>query len=293
MCGLSEVGLGLVLMQGIAPNTVMLTNVKKVILTARTKYQEVQIAEFQDFGRGLVLDGYIQSTEADEHIYHESLVQPAMTTHTNPRKALIIGGGEGATLRETLKHSTVEEAVMVDIDGELVDFAKKYLDFMHKGAFDDPRSKVVIEDGLKYVEEAPKRYFDVVINDLTDPYGPEVGRKLYSTDYYVKVKEAMSDDGILVTQAGNSFFFPTTYRDAVNSLKSVFSIVREYWVWIPSFGYACNYLIASDVHDPLELSAEQVDEILRLRGVVNKYYDGLQHVAMMRSKVIVGRDFTR
>lgn len=285
---MSEVRLGVVLVQGMARSTVMLTSVKRVVLTARTKYQEVQIVEFHDFGRGLVLDGYIQSTEVDEHVYHESLVQPAMTTHPNPRKVLIVGGGEGATLREVLKHNTVEEAVMVDIDGELVEFSKKYLDFMHKGSFSDPRSRVVIEDGFEYIEEAPKHYFDVVINDLTDPYGPEVGRRLYSAEYYAKVKKTMKSDGVLVTQAGSSFFFPESYRDVVESLKSVFRVVREYWVWIPSFGYACNYLIASDVHDPLQVSAERVDETLRSRGVVNKYYDGLQHTAMMRGKVLVG-----
>lgn len=285
---MSEARLGIVLMQGVARSTVMLTSVKRVLLTARTKYQEVQIVEFHDFGRGLVLDGYIQSTEVDEHVYHESLVQPAMTTHPNPKKVLIVGGGEGATLREVLKHNTVEEAVMVDIDGELVEFSKKYLDFMHRGSFSDPRSRVIIKDGLEYIEEAPKQYFDLVINDLTDPYGPEVGRKLYSVEYYAKVKKTMKSGGVLATQAGNSFFFPESYRNVVESLRSVFRIVREYWVWIPSFGYACNYLIASDVHDPLQASAERVDETLRSRGVVNKYYDGLQHAAIMRSKVLVG-----
>lgn len=285
---MSEVKLGIALLQGVAPNMVMVASVSKVILTARTKYQEVQIVELQDFGRGLVLDGYIQSTEADEYIYHESLVQPAMTTHPDPRRTLIIGGGEGATLREVLKHRTVEEVVMVDIDGELVDFARKYLYFMHRGSFNDPRAKVIIEDGLKYVREAPSNQFDVVINDLTDPYGPEIGRKLYSVEFYSELKKLMKADGILATQAGNSFFFPEVYSEVVGSLREVFRVVREYWTWVPSFGYACNYLIASDAHDPLQLSAESVNEVLRVRGVSNKYYDGALHVAMLRNKVVIG-----
>lgn len=285
---MSEVRLGLNIVQGIGSSTVMVMKVKNVYAATKTKYQEVQIVDLEDFGRALVLDGYVQSTEADEFLYHESLVQPAMTTHPNPARVLIIGGGEGATLREVLKHNTVVEAVMVDIDGELVELAKKYLEVMHRGSFSDPRAKVLIMDGLKYVEEAPQNYYDVVINDLTDPYGPEISRLLYSAEFYAKTKKLMKSDGILVTQAGSSFFFPEVYEEIVSNLKRVFKTVREYWTWIPSFGYACNYVIASDEHDPLKLSPDKIDKIIESRGVANKYYDGRQHHAMFTNKVIVG-----
>lgn len=285
---MSEVKLGLNVIQGIGNSTTMIARVKNVYVATKTKYQEVQIVDLEEFGRALVLDGYIQSTEADEFIYHESLVQPAMTIHPSPTKVLVIGGGEGATLREVLKHNTVVEAVMVDIDGELVELAKKYLEVMHRGSFNDPRAKVFIMDGLKYVEEAPQKYYDVVINDLTDPYGPEISRLLYSTEYYFKTKKLMKDDGVLVTQAGNSFFFPEVYEEIVSNLRKVFKIVREYWSWIPSFGYACNYVIASDVHDPLKLTPDEINKILEGRGVMNKYYDGRQHQAMFMNKVIIG-----
>ncbi|MEM0026046.1 MAG: polyamine aminopropyltransferase [Zestosphaera sp.] len=285
---MSEVGLGLNVIQGVGNSTVMVMKVKNVYVAAKTRYQEVQIVDLEEFGRALVLDGYVQSTEADEFLYHESLVQPAMTTHPNPARVLVIGGGEGATLREVLKHNTVVEAVMVDIDGELVEFAKKYLEVMHRGSFSDPRAKVLIMDGLKYVEEAPRNYYDVVISDLTDPYGPEISRKLYSVEFYAKTKKLLRDGGVLVTQAGNSFFFPEVYEEIVSNLKNVFKIVREYWTWIPSFGYACNYVIASDEHDPLKLGPEDVDKTLKSRGVVNKYYDGRQHSAMFASRVVIG-----
>jgi spermidine synthase len=288
----SEVRLGLNIVQGVGGSTVMVMKVSNVYVSTRTKYQEVQIVDLEGFGRALVLDGYVQSTEVDEFLYHESLVQPAMTTHPNPARVLIIGGGEGATLREVLKHGTVVEAVMVDIDGELVEYAKKYLGVMHRGSFNDPRAKVLIMDGLKYVEEAPRNYYDVVVSDLTDPYGPEISRLLYSAEFYSKVKKLMRGDGILVTQAGNSFFFPKVYEGIVSNLKEVFKIVREYWTWIPSFGYACNYVIASDKHDPLLLTPEDVERVLRSRGVVNKYYDGNQHYAMFRNKVLTRREGT-
>lgn len=286
---MSEVRLGLNVIQGVGNSTVMVMKVKNVYAATKTEYQEVQIVDLEEFGKALVLDGYVQSTEADEFLYHESLVQPAMTTHPNPTKVLVIGGGEGATIREVLKHSTVVEAVMVDIDGELVELAKKYLEVMHRGSFSDPRVKVLIMDGLKYVEEAPQNHYDVVISDLTDPYGPEISKMLYSTEFYAKTKKLMKNDGILVTQAGSSFFFPEVYEEIVSNLKRVFKIVREYWTWIPSFGYACNYVMASDTHDPLKLTPDEVDKILRSRDVVNKYYDGRQHQAMFLSKVVVGR----
>ncbi|MEO3993838.1 MAG: polyamine aminopropyltransferase [Desulfurococcaceae archaeon TW002] len=284
---MSEVRLGLNVIQGVGSSVFMVMKVKNVYVAARTKYQEVQIVDLEEFGRSLVLDGYVQSTEADEFLYHESLVQPAMTTHPNPARVLVIGGGEGATLREVLKHNTVVEAIMVDIDGELVEFAKKYLEVMHRGSFSDPRAKVLIMDGLKYVEEAPQNYYDVIVSDLTDPYGPEISRLLYSAEFYAKTKKLMRSDGILVTQAGSSFFFPKTYKEIVSNLRSVFKIVREYWTWIPSFGYACNYVVASDVHDPLKLTPDDIDKILKNRGVVNRYYDGKQHQVMFTNKVIV------
>ncbi|MEM2757695.1 MAG: spermidine synthase, partial [Sulfolobales archaeon] len=123
--------------------TVSLTaGLKNVLVNTKTKYQSVQIVELEEFGKALILDGLIQSSQADEFVYHESLVHPALLTHPNPKKVLIIGGGEGAALREVLKHPTVTNAVMVDIDGELVELSKRYLEEMHNGSFNDPRSKV-------------------------------------------------------------------------------------------------------------------------------------------------------
>ena len=281
---------GSVIFEGVSPNAAFMTRVKRFVLTAKTRYQEVQILELYEYGRALVLDGYIQSTENDEFIYHESLVHPVTVTHPHPRKALIVGGGEGATLREILKHSSIDEAVMVDIDGELIEFAKKYLDFMHQGSFSDPRSKLIIEDGYKYVKEiAPRKYFDVVVLDLTDPYGPEISRKLYSKEFYAMVKSVMKDDGIMVTQAGNSFFYPKTYVRVLENIRANFSIVREYWVWIPSFGYACNFITASNTLDPALLSEDEVNSRLKSRNVETKLYDGALHVSLFKGKVLLGK----
>lgn len=276
---------GPVVIEPVSRKSSLVMSLKNVLINTKTKYQNVQIVELEEFGIALILDDYIQSTEADEYIYHESLIHPALVTHPRPEKVLIIGGGEGASLREVLKHSTVSKAVMVDIDGELVELAKKYLSVMHRGSFDDPRSKVVIMDGFKYIEEVDESY-DVVVLDLTDPFGSDIARALYSKEFYMKLKNRLVHDGIIVSQCGSSFFYPNTYRYVVNNIMEVFKIVREYYIWIPSFGYACNFIIASDYYDPAALSARDVDELLKRRGVITRYYSGKVHEALMRLPVI-------
>jgi spermidine synthase len=253
--------------------------IEEVIIHKRSKYQEILVLKLRVFGKTLVLDGLIQSTERDEYIYHESLVHPAMIVHPNPQRVLILGGGEGATLREVLKHNTVKEAVMVDIDGEVIEVAKKYLSEWHQGAFDDPRARVVVMDGFKYVEEARSRgeRFDVVIMDLTDPYGSEVAAKLYTPEAVKRVKEVMNTDGILVVQAGSSTFFYEAFKKVYDAVKSTFKIVEEYGSWVPSFMYVNSFIFASDKYSMKSVSIEEVDRRLRERGVVTRFYNGLRH----------------
>jgi len=279
---------GPAIIEPVSEHSDFITRMKKLILATKTKYQEVQIVELAELGRALVLDGFIQSTEVDEHIYHETLVHPALLTHPSPERVLIIGGGEGATLREVLRHPTVKEAVMVDIDGELVEFAKKYLDFMHQGAFDDPRAKVVIADGKEYVARAESGYFDAVVIDLIDPYAGELARELYSDAFYAEIKRIMKPDGIMVTQAGNSFFYPKVYTWVLNNVKAVFPIVREYWNWVPSFGYACNFIIGSLKHDPLTLSIDAIKDAFKARGLKTRYITPEAVHALLRLPVVVG-----
>ncbi len=277
---MSEQGyVGLVLIEPTDPTSATLVKIKNVYVAKKTKYQHVVLADLEIYGRSLIIDNYIQSTENDEHLYHESLVHPAMITHPNPEKVLIIGGGEGATLREVLKYSSVKEAVMVDIDGELVEFAKKYLEVMHKGSFYDPRAKVYIMDGKKYLKEAPSKYFDVVIMDLTDPYSSEIAKDLYSEEFFREIYRVLKDDGIVVTQAGNSFFYTEVYEWVYNNIARVFPITMEYETWVPSFGYSCNFIMGSKKHDPKSLSLEEVDKRLKERRVSTRYYSGRVHMA--------------
>lgn len=269
-----------VVIQGIGRNSLMFTKIKQIHTIKKSKYQEIVIADLEDFGRSLILDGYIQSSEADEFIYHESLVHPTMILHPSPKKVLIIGGGEGATLREVLKHNTVEEVIMVDIDEDVVRLSKEYLQMMHKNAFDNPKAKILIVDGKKYIEETNEK-FDVVILDLTDPYSSHIAQELYTVKLYRKVYSILNYDGVMVTQAGSSFFFRDVYNEVKNAVKMVFPYILEYQAWIPSFGYACNFIIGSKVYDPKNLTRDEVDNILAKRNVETLFFNGSRYQAMI------------
>jgi spermidine synthase len=274
--------LGTVVVQGIGKSSLMVIKVKKLIAIKKSEFQEIIIAECEDFGKALILDGYIQSTVADEFIYHESLVHPAMLLHPNPKRVLIIGGGEGATLREVLKHNTIEEAIMVDIDRDVVELSKEFLPEMHCGSFFDKRARIVIDDGKRFVEKelARESKYDVVIMDLTDPYSSEIAKDLYSKQFFIKVSNILTPEGIVVTQAGSKYFYDEVYNDVANTVKQVFAHVMEYQVWIPSFGYACNFIVGSKTLNPSILTVEYVEEMLRTRGVKTRFISGRRLVAM-------------
>ncbi len=168
----------------------------------QTPYQHLEIYESPRFGRMLVLDGAVQTTEADEFIYHEMLAHPGLLTHPAPRRALIIGGGDGGLLEETLKHP-LERATMVEIDGAVVRWSRQYLDVISAGAFDDPRARLVIGDGIAYVGDARERV-DVALVDSTDPVGPAAG--LFSGEFYAVLADRLTPDGVLVVQSGSAVY---------------------------------------------------------------------------------------
>ncbi len=255
--------------------------IKRVLYKGKSEYQDIMVVEFMELGKALVLDGKTQSAIVDEFVYHEALVHPAMILHGSPERVLILGGGEGATAREVLRFKTVKEVVMVDIDEEVIKVAKEYLPEWHRGAFDDPRLRLVIMDGLRYVDEAPKGYFDVIIADLADPIEAGPAYKLYTREFYVKLRGLLREGGVFVTQATSPTH--TTYTHAViyNTIKSVFRYASYYHVYVKSFDSVWGFVLASDSRDPAALTASQVSE--GLAGMVegeNRFYDGSTHVHM-------------
>jgi spermidine synthase len=253
-----------------------------VLARAQSEFQDIEIVETRSFGRALFLDGAPQSAVADEFVYHEGLVHPALVCHPNPQRVLIAGGGEGATLREVLRHPSVTRAVMVDIDGELVDLCREHLVEMHQGAFDDPRADVIVGDALAYLREHDER-FDAIIIDLTDPSEDGPIGELYGEQFYRLVELRLAEDGIVVLQTYTFGPGRTMWQDKIaDTLGRVFPIVRRYRAEVPFFKDSWAYCTASAVRDPAALPAGYIDSVLAERGidVGLRFYDGTTHLSM-------------
>jgi spermidine synthase len=255
--------------------------ITNVVASAQTAFQAVEIVDTVSFGRALFLDGAPQSAVADEFVYHEALVHPALAAHPAPKRVLIAGGGEGATLREVLRHPSVERAVMVDIDGELVDLCREHLAEMHQGAFDDPRAEVVIGDALAYLREHEQQ-FDAIVIDLTDPSEEGPIAELYGLDFYRLVASRLAPDGIIALQTYT--FGPGRcgwQARVAMELLEIFPIVRRYRAEVPFFKDSWAFCTASATRDPAALSPVRIDEILSERGLAKlPFYDGITHLSM-------------
>ncbi|BFH73393.1 polyamine aminopropyltransferase [Sulfurisphaera javensis] len=252
--------------------------ITKVIAEEKTPYQRALLVELARFGKALILDGKIQSSLADEFIYHEALVHPLLLSLNNPEKVLILGGGEGATLREVLKHKSVKSATMVDIDPVVIDFAKKYLPEWHQGSFDNPRSKLIIKDGYKFIKET-KEVYDAIVIDLTDPIKDSPSQLLYTKEFYEDLKKITK--GGIVTQATSPSFSLETFSIIYNTIRQVFKKVSAGIVYVPAFDGLWGFVYASDNVAPTELTKDEVNKRIkeRIQGEL-KFYDGETHYTM-------------
>ncbi|HEY5649657.1 MAG TPA: polyamine aminopropyltransferase [Nitrospiria bacterium] len=252
--------------------------VKSILYAKQTKYQAMEIMDTGSNGLCLVLDGKMQSAEYDEFIYHEGLVHPIMLAHPAPKNVMVIGGGEGATLREVLRHPTVEKVLMADIDQEVVVGCKKYLPMWHQGAFDDPRVRLEFIDARKYLEETKDTY-DIIIIDISEPMEEGPAYLLYTKEFYQIIWDRLTPDGLISLQAGTTAekaigCFASVYQ----TLKTVFPVVQPYQAIVPSFGLPWGLMLGSKKPDPKDLSAEDVDRMIpqRVKGEL-RYYNGEIH----------------
>ncbi len=229
----------------LGPNEGHLHSVKSVLFSKDSPFQHIEVIDFGDYGRSLVLDGKVQSTQTDEFIYHEALVHPALLTHPAPAGVMIIGGGEGATLREVLRHRSVKRAVMVDVDQEVIDVSQRLLPTFHAGAFDDSRAEIMIDDGRRWLETHDE-VFDAIIIDLSDPIEEGPCYRLYTREFYRLVSSRLADDGVIALQAGT-----TAVHDLLNfgsihrTLKTAFPTTWPYTAGVPCFGLPWGFQIAS------------------------------------------------
>ncbi|MBI2936540.1 MAG: polyamine aminopropyltransferase [Chloroflexi bacterium] len=263
----------------LTPDLIVGSRITKVLYEGTTPYQAVKILDTYGLGRSLVLDGKTQSAEAEEFVYHESLVHPVLAAHPAPATVFIGGGGEGATAREVLRHRVVQRVVMVDLDRQVVALCQQYLPGLNQGAFEDPRLELRFADAKAYLEETSER-FDVVILDLADPLEGGPAYQLYTQEFYRTVRDRLRPGGMLVTQAGPASI--VNYREVFtaihHTLQSLFPIVEAYRVPMQSFGEPWGFVIASLGSDPLQLTPQDIDSRLSQRGVHSlRSYDGLSH----------------
>ncbi|PZP57016.1 MAG: polyamine aminopropyltransferase [Azospira oryzae] len=261
------------------PNYGCAVRVTETIARLRTEYQDLEVVDTPMFGRMLLLDKVMMTTERDEFFYHENLIHVGGLAHPGPRSALVVGGGDGGSSEELLKYSTMQRVVMAELDRGVVEASKQYLQKVHRGAFDDPRLTVMIGDGKAFVERTDQR-FDIVALDLTDPLGPSV--QLYTREFYEACKCILNPGGVLTLHVESPITRPQAYQRIVATLKAVFPIVRPYMVYVPIYCAWWGMATASETVDPLVLSEAEVERRIAERGIGDlQYLNGAVYRAML------------
>lgn len=251
--------------------------IKRTLIQTQTEFQKAILADSYSFGRCLILDGEMQSAQLDEFIYHECLVQPAMVRHPNPKDVLILGGGEGATVREILRHPGVRRVTMVDIDGEVVDFCKKYLKEWHQGTLSHKKTRLIIGDAREFVLKTDEQ-FDIIISDLPTPIEGGPAYQLYTVEFYRKMVKRLRPGGLFIAQAGSGSLVQVHFHSVLfNTLRKIFKVVRPFYAFVPSFDVPWAFLLCSQGADPRALTAAAVDRRLGTLRKQLRFYDGEAH----------------
>jgi len=235
-----------------------------------TRFQRLEVFDTPELGLMFRLDGSNMTSERDEFFYHENIVHVGALAQDAPRRAFIVGGGDGGAAEELLKHPTIERVVIAELDAEVVRVARTYLQSVHRGALDDPRVELRIGDGFAALREAGGQSFDILIMDLTDPAGP--AEALYTTAFFREADRVLAPEGTLALHAGSPFFHAARFVEIIGRLREVFAIVRPHFVHVPLYGANWGMACASQRTDPLRLRGKEVDERLRVRQIAQLQY---------------------
>ena len=251
----------------------------RVIEKFRSQYQDVEVHDSKPFGKLFRLDGFFMTSEKDEFFYHENLVHMAALAHPRPQHALIVGGGDGGSAEELLKHPSIERVTLAEIDTSVVDISRKHLENVHRGALDDARVDLKIEDGFAYVRNTSDR-FDLIVLDLTDPGGPST--PLYTVDFYGACATRLAAGGAMTLHIASPIAHPDRIRTGLSALGQAFPIVRPYLASIPLYGGLWMMACCSATLDPALISADEIDRRIAGRGIRDlQYYNGAMHRAAL------------
>lgn len=249
--------------------------VKDVLYSQKSPYQMIEIVETFGHGRMLVNDGYIMLSERDEFIYHEMLAHVPLFVHPDPRRILVIGGGDGGTVREVLRHQSVEKIVLVEIDACVIEACKRYLP-QTSACLDDPKVTIYVQDGAEFVQQTRER-FDIVLIDATDPWGPS--ESIYSNEFYQKLTKLLTKDGIVVAQ-GESFYYELEAQiSLLKILAQNFSKIHLYnYANLIYPGGAWSFAFASNRFCPLtDFAPQRVTEAIPWQ--LRYYHPGMHRAA--------------
>jgi spermidine synthase len=257
----------------ISPHISVHLECKGVLHSSRSSFQKIEVVESLDFGRMLVLDGVINLTERDEFVYHEMLVHVPLFSHPDPSQILIVGGGDGGTAREVIKHEGISSIQQVEIDKEVIAISKKYFPSL-SSSLDHPKVDVLLSDAIQYVREI-EQTFDIILIDSTDPVIDQ-SEGLFAVPFYNNCCNALTEQGILAAQIGDIFFEKELVANIFNRLKEVFPIVRIFRAPVPSYTIVpYSFAFCSKAIRPeMELGLSRFSKIFQTR-----YYNEQIHRA--------------
>lgn len=243
--------------------------IKETLKVEQTAFQHLAVVETEQFGRMLLLDGMVMTTDRDEYVYHEMITNVALNSHPDPKNILIIGGGDGGALREVVRHPLVERATLVEIDGQVIEAAKQFFPGL-SCAFENPKASVVVDDGIAYIQ-LRRNEFDIIIIDSTEPVGPAV--QLFSPEFYQACAVALKDDGMLVVQSESPFFNADVVKLAFGGIKEIFPLTKLYLASIPTYPSGLwSFTVGSKKYDPTQ-------PINKNKNVLKYYNEGIHRAA--------------
>jgi len=248
--------------------------IEKEIYSGKSKYQKIEVFETKEFGRILALDELVQLSTKHEFVYHEMLVHPTLFYHPNPKKVLIIGGGDGGVLREVVKYP-VKEIFLVDIDKKVIEISKRHLPSVSRGAFNDRRLKIFNEDAINFVKRY-KNYFDLIIDDLTDPSGPSLA--LWGIKFYKDIFKSLKEDGVASFQT--AYLKERFAKKARKKIKKIFPFFKIHKAFIDCFPFdEHTFSFGSKKINFAKISFNQIKEKFKKLNLKTKYYSPEIHFA--------------
>ena len=246
--------------------------ITKSLEKIKSEFQEIEVVESQSFGKILLIDEVIMLTEADEFCYHEMIAHVPLCVHPKAKKVLVIGGGDGGTVREILKHDSVNEVDVCEIDEKVIEISKRYFPYL-ANSFDDPKVKIYCEDGNKFVKSHKDEY-DIIIVDSSDPIGP--AEVLFRREFYEAIFQALKDDGIIVAQAESFFYHQKIIKSLFSFIRDIYPISEYYYTLVPTYPSGIiGFTFCSKKYHPINDFNEI--EALKLNNL--KYYDRGIHKA--------------